>query len=301
MPEPEEPILPPNNFFADLDFNVFTHPPIPDWANIHVEELVKSSRRYTTAIKQKITEDDKTINLLDKYGYDNFINENKNIINVKHSYYNNNKFTLITFPYSKNKLSNLALKIDIDNYKYELMNHSVNYLINYSITSDEKIKQLAYVKIKSYKESSRLFGYGKIKKEMYEKSLDLVKDNGFGIQKIQKGELFIIDAILPDFTCKKDKSIKDIFQIKYNGKNLKFVSTDLELVYPDIKSIIKGFNDRKDRTVRKNSNVLIKTKDKSKITGVVVERLEPIGYMKFSKVKIGDQVKIFNNKKLKVI
>lgn len=274
----------------------------PIYLEFYQNALKNVSKKLNEYYIPPIQEDEKMINLLDKYGYNNFINKYNKIINIRYYYDgSSNKFTGILFPYSKNKLAQSLLIIDINNFKYKLVDNNAIYSINYSIQSIDKIKQLAFVKIKSYKESSRLFGYGKIKKEMFEKSQDIIKDNGFGVQKTIKGELFIIDSILQEFTCKKDKSIRDIFQIKYNGKNLKFAATDLELIYPEIDQIIKGFNNKKDRTIRKNSNVLIKTKNKNKITGVVVERLEQIGYMKFSKVKIGDKIRIFNNKKLKVI
>lgn len=96
-----------------------------------------------------------------------------------------------------------------------------------------QIKNTAFVKIKAYDQSAKIFRYGKLKKTMFESNA-----------------LFTIKDILLDYTCKEDGLVRDIVEISYENRSYKFVGEELEFIYPDIANFTKGFTLPKDRVVK---------------------------------------------------
>lgn len=103
------------------------------------------------------------------------------------------------------------------------------------------IERLCFVKIKDTIESAKIFGYGTLKKNM-----------------LVSGECFSINNILPSFKCVKDGEVRDIVEVINQGKNFKFVLSDLEFIYPDYKALLKGYTPPKDRKIKNNTDVLLK-------------------------------------------
>jgi len=180
------------------------------------------------------------------------------------------------------KTNNLSYK-DITNGEYILIDTgTVSKILN-------SIKQLSLVKIKSFDRSVELFGFKKIKSNMY-----------------TSNSLFEINEITLDYKCKKDGSIQEIVKILHNDRNYVFLASDLEFIYPDISILTKGYNLPKDRKIKINSMVRIKrnrglSRNLNKNTEGMVLEFSSIGSKKYSTVVIDNKKHIINNKNLKVI
>lgn len=94
------------------------------------------------------------------------------------------------------------------------------------------IQQLAKFKLTNYEKSVELFGYGNIKKQMFESN-----------------KLFDIHNIIMDYKAKKDGLLHDVIELKTEDKNLKFSLSDGEFIFPNL----NGYNVPKDKTVTFNN------------------------------------------------
>ena len=169
---------------------------------------------------------------------------------------------------------------------------------------ESKFKRLASVKVKSFEESAYLFGFKPTKVEMMELSKDTMDNTKPEYPKKIEGRLFNISNVLPNFECKKDGVKRDIVEIEYKDRNLKFLIEDLEFVYPDIEGLVQGYNEPKDRKIKVGKTIKIKDSRGSrlphkyigKITAIVPMsnnvKLEDGTYMKRSYVEV-----MYNNKK----
>lgn len=90
------------------------------------------------------------------------------------------------------------------------------------------IQNLAQAKIKDYTKSGELFGYKLKKKLMFDSN-----------------QLFKITNIQKDYIAKKDNNQYDIIELNNENVNLKFLLSDIELVFPKL----DGYNIPKDRTI----------------------------------------------------
>jgi hypothetical protein len=152
----------------------------------------------------------------------------------------------------------------------------------------ETIKQIAFVRVKSYELSTKVFGIGKAKKAMYESK-----------------ELFKIHEILETFTCKKDKVARDVVEVcAPDGRNIKFVMSDLEFMYPNVEQLLKGFSPPKDREIRRGSNVFVIRKNKQKLpykTLGVVQDFRKLGALTYAVIKTDKGVFNIDKHKLRVV
>lgn len=194
-----------------------------------------------------------------------------------------------------------------------------NFLINKKLSEDiitnekhipedilENFKELTLVRIKECSESVRLFGYSLLKKRMRGKSTEELDING---HKIINYNNHNIVNIIPQFIC-KDSIKRDVIVLRNNetGKDLKFVASELEFLFPDIHNIeiinlLKGYNAPLDRTINTGKNVKI-LKNKNKIpygTKSVIGKITKVGNNIYCSVNVNNRAYMINKNKLKVI
>lgn len=181
-------------------------------------------------------------------------------------YINDNKF-IILFEDGKYKIKNGKYIVNYQNYD------SFTYIIN----------NFLKFKIKDYQLSSNIFGYKKTKKEMFESN-----------------KQYEIENFYEDFTCKKDNVVRNIVEIFNGEKVLKFVLDDIEIIYPDIDKLLKGFQPKKDRTIRRLSTVAFKRKDIDRNI-YKVKKIEKVGAKQFCHIECNEVKLIKNIKELKLV
>ena len=129
------------------------------------------------------------------------------------------------------------------------------------------------VKIKTIEDSIYYFGHKKIKKDMLNSNI-----------------LFKISEIKEDYkSIKFGGKLIDYISLEYEGKNFKFIASDLEIIYPNF----KGFTVPKDRIIRNNSECIVK-----KNKGVNIPIDSKIKVKKITKLNDGRNIAVFdyNNK-----
>ncbi len=154
------------------------------------------------------------------------------------------------------------------------------------LNSIETISALCFVKIKSCELSTKVFGYGNVKKTM-----------------MDSGENQVITSILPSFKCKKDDIERDIVEVSVNGRNIKFCIEDLEFILPDTDLLLKGYTPPKDRTINKGSEVRLVDNRKiglPKDTKLVVNQINKVGTKRYCTAKYNNKEYTIAINKLKV-
>lgn len=241
--------------------------------------------------------------IFDKCGLNNFI---KNGVKVNSIFLNGKEANEININSSigknilkmisiKDSTSFMAIKTRIKkSNKKDIITPFKNITNNLDI-----LKTICFAKVKGYERSGKLFGYLANKKAMYNSSLDLLDENN----KIkEKGKLFNIVDIQGNYTCKKDKEKRDIIILKGNNqKSLKFLLEDIELVYPNINKYLKGYKEPKSQVKKVGAEVRILDKTGLKLVGKIKVRLENIGKTSYYQVQIGNNIKVFKGKQLKLI
>lgn len=162
-----------------------------------------------------------------------------------------------------------------------------NTFKTHNFGNKEGLLALGMVRIASCEESASLFGYRNIKTQMLESK-----------------QLFEISTITPDFKCKKDEEIRNIIEVKNNGKAYKFLLSEVELILPDLDKLIKGYVAPKDREIKQGNDAkLINAKRTTIPKGSKVKVLEfkKIGGKEYSTVQFNDKNYIVNKKQLRVI
>lgn len=160
-----------------------------------------------------------------------------------------------------------------------------------SLTRLDEIKELCFVKIKSYEESGKIFGYSNVKRKMMNEGLN-----------------YTIFNILPDFVCKKDEVKRDIVEVTVNDKNIKFLIDDLEFIFPDTELLTKGYTAPKDRTIKTGTKIQV-TNNKgnrglvigSRGTVVNVTKLKSKRNQMYLEVNINNNVQQLIKKNIKII
>lgn len=177
-------------------------------------------------------------------------------------------------------------KFSNDHLENNVLSKYKNNILGYNINS--RIKILCFVKIKDYKVSSEIFGYSKLKKNMYE-----------------SGQYFKIENILLDHTCKKDSIVRNIIEIKLNNRNYKFDIEDIEFILPSFDNIVKGYNKPKDRVIKPGVRVKVIDNRKTRFNKneiLTVDSVQTLNKGKvYATVKGDDKKGIINSKKIKVI
>lgn len=145
-----------------------------------------------------------------------------------------------------------------------------------------------FVKVKDYKLSALLFGHSNIKSTMMEGKA-----------------LYNITKICPEYSC-KDGKIRNIFEVESpNGKNLKFVLEDIEIVYLNIDKLTKGYTLPLDRTIKKESKVKIYKKNDAGLpygTMAIVDNLKRAGNIKYVEIITENNKKyLIKQNKIRVI
>lgn len=156
-----------------------------------------------------------------------------------------------------------------------------------SISQEAFLSELCYVKLKDYTQSAAIFGWGAVKKEMFE-----------------SGNLFNINKVRLGYVSSKAKStINCIEVVAPNGKNLKFLLDEVEIITPNVKELIKGYNEPINRS--KEVNAKVKIIKKSKLPyGTVAKIVSNFkqGNSKYCKIVTPDKKEhLIESKKLKVI
>lgn len=163
--------------------------------------------------------------------------ENKQLVFIKDDY--NKCFKLFKDQISS-KISTFS--IDLVNLM-DVFDHKQGYYTNENSVDYNKLKDCCFVKIKGYELSSNVFKYTSKKKEMF-----------------NTNKLFLISKCYDDYLCKYDDISRNIVEVidPITKKKLKFVSSDIEFVFPDFERIIKNHVFPKDRTFKTTSIVRLK-------------------------------------------
>ena len=163
--------------------------------------------------------------------------ENKQLMFIKDDYSNCFKLFKDQLP---NKISTFS--IDLVNLM-DVFDHKKGYYTNENSVDYNKLKDCCFVKIKGYGLSSEVFKYTLKKKEMFNST-----------------RLFSISKCYDNYLCKYDDVLRNIVEVidPITKKKLKFVSSDIEFVFPDFERIIKNHVFPKDRTFKTTSIVRLK-------------------------------------------
>lgn len=156
-------------------------------------------------------------------------------------------------------------------------------------TYEQIISSMCFAKVTSFMGSAAFFGYKPTKSKMFESK-----------------QLFNIVDIHEGFMCKKDGQNRDIVELldDESGKKMKFLLSDVEIVYPDLKSLTKGYNIPKSRTIKKGITATIKDDRKTgfkKNDKVKVIETTKVGGKKYAVIQVNDTIKRIPSCKLKVI
>lgn len=114
----------------------------------------------------------------------------------------------------------------------------------------ELIVQWGKVKIKSFEESSALFGHKTRKKAMFDAVLGIAPKSGKSISKVYKVSNVI-------FNYEKEGKFYHVLEVNDGTLNLKFLLSDLELILPNVNNYVLP----KDRVIKKGDTCKI-VKDK---------------------------------------
>lgn len=163
--------------------------------------------------------------------------ENKKLMFIKDDH--NNCFRLYK-DQLPNKISTFS--IDLVNLM-DIYDHKKGYYTNENSVDYNKLKDCCFAKIKGYGLSSEVFKYTLKKKEMF-----------------NSNKLFSISKCYDNYLCKYDDISRNIVEVMdpITKKKLKFVSSDIEFVFPDFERIIKNHVFPKDRTFKTTSIVRLK-------------------------------------------
>ena len=163
--------------------------------------------------------------------------ENKQLIFIKDDY---NKCFKLFKDQMSSKISTFS--IDLVNLM-DVFDHKKGYYTNENSVDYNKLKDCCFAKIKGYELSSEVFKYTSKKKEMF-----------------NSNKLFLISKCYDNYLCKYDNTSRNIVEVidPITKKKLKFVSSDIEFVFPDFERIIKNHVFPKDRTFKTTSIVRLK-------------------------------------------
>lgn len=164
--------------------------------------------------------------------------ENKQLVFIKDDY--SNCFKLFKDKMPAKVINNFS--IDLVNLM-DVFDHKKGYYTNENSVDYNKLKDCCFAKIKGYELSSEVFKYTSKKKEMF-----------------NSNKLFSISKCYDNYLCKYDDISRNIVEVidPITKKKLKFVSSDIEFVFPDFERIIKNHVFPKDRTFKTTSIVRLK-------------------------------------------
>ena len=144
--------------------------------------------------------------------------------------------------YRKKAKSNTSIGLFKENNAYKLRKMTFNSVLYkpYNVTLSEKniLRIMCNVKVKSFEDSARLFGYKPTKEFM-----------------MKSEEVFTIESVLPNYQCKKDDVCRDVVEVLFKDKALKFLASDLEFIFPKVELLEKGYTEPKNREIKRNSVV----------------------------------------------
>lgn len=146
---------------------------------------------------------------------------------------------------------------------------------------------LGLAKISSCNESAVLFGYKNIKSQM-----------------VESQELFEISSITPNFVCKKDGQVRNIIEVKNNGKSYKFLINEVELMLPELDKLIKGYKPLKDRQLKEGGTAKLITAKRTTLprkAEVRIKQFKKIGGTEYATVEFDKKNYVVNKKQLRVI
>lgn len=196
---------------------------------------------------------------------------------------------------SKGDIKARALIIDNNGVRLEYIDKKYRDDEGFKYISNERLlksKDGLYnlacrVKILDFKESSKIFGYKNLKKTMFE-----------------QGGLFQVNCFKHNYVCKYDNISRNVIEVRYNGKNYKFLASDLEIVENDLTLIYQGFNPTRDKTIRKGSEVrLVKNKTYKSLPRNSIGKvlaISKIGTVKYCTVEFNNKKYYINNNNLKL-
>lgn len=155
-------------------------------------------------------------------------------------------------------------------------------------TYEQIIIAMCFAKITGYVDSAALFGYKPTKLKMCESK-----------------QLFNIVGIHEGFLCKKDGQNRDIIELldDETGKRMKFLLSDVEIIFPDIKQLTKGYNLPKSRVIKKGVTAIVKDDRKTgfkKNDKVKVVDTTTVGAKKYAVIETANGIKRIPSCKLKV-
>lgn len=171
-------------------------------------------------------------------------------------------------------------------YAFKLIKNE-RYIPSSTISTEKIISELCYAKLKNYTESGSIFGWTPTKKEMFE-----------------SGALFNINKIKLDYESPKTGTIINYIELAVpNGKNLKFLLDEVEIITPDIEKLTKGYNEPIKRTKEERAHIkVVKKHNLPYGTKAVIINSFKQGNSRYCKIMTSDKkLHLIESKKIKVI
>lgn len=192
------------------------------------------------------------------------------------------------------------LYLVFDGNQYKVLKYKDYTIMQITKSKEAFFYNIAKVKIKQNPiESIKVFKNKNKKLDMWEKS-------------VMENKTYNIADYFHQYTCKQDNIIRNIILVQSpDGKNLKFVDTDVEIILPDFNDIykqIKNYNIPKNKSVQLGSRIKLKNYKKSKFLksdSLFVCEIYKAGIKNYAKIKkdfdIDNKFEMVNINNLKVI
>jgi len=203
-------------------------------SNSTLQPVLKNEEKYNKELS-------KSINKMIHDEIDKAFEFKNKIIDSKDLAYTVRYGKLIIYRLNKKTNKSIGLFKTNNGYKLEKIPDVSTYrAYNIGIPERNILKTFCNVKIKSFQESANLFGYKPTKEFM-----------------MKSGQQFEISNMILDYTCKKDGVVRNVVEVIFKDKALKFLPEDLEFIYPDLELLRKGYTEPLDRKIKKGSNVKV--------------------------------------------
>jgi hypothetical protein len=203
-------------------------------SNSTSQPVVKNEEKYNKELS-------KSINKMIHDEIDKAFEFKNKIIDSKDLSYTVRFGKLVIYRLNKKTNKSIGLFKANNDYKLEKIPDVSTYrAYNIGIPERTILKTICNVKIKSFQESADLFGYKPTKEFM-----------------MKSGQQFEISNMILDYTCKKDGVVRNVIEVIFKDKALKFLPEDLKFVYPDLELLRRGYTEPLDRKIKKGSKVKV--------------------------------------------
>jgi len=225
-------------------------------------------------------------NILDVLGINEFFLKNK-IQRLDSIIIKNKKVTNMFYETALIFENRFAIIKNNKQNSYLFLDHKNSDAGRNFMSNHEAVLKYFYYKVKSIDKSIEFFGHKRVKQSI-----------------LDSKEIFKIDKYLPNYSTVKSKEPLDVVTIIKDNKAYKFLIEDLEVVFPDIINLKKGYNPPIDRKIRNGSIVKITKKTNTDLKygdRVTVKELMKAGHNRYCVVAVNNKNYTIEEKKLKVV